>query len=357
MSDTEHATARSTGPDFATLRKTLGAFVTGVTVVSTIDASGHPRGMTANSFTSVSLEPPLVLICIADRAGSYDAFAQSESFAINILSEEQKDTAVHFASRHPDKFAEVAWSTATTGAPVLKESLGWLDCSTYSKEAMGDHLVLVGKVENFSNNATNPLLYNRGTFATLGLEEEALASHLDEAVQVGWIIDSGHRVVLKKDVQDGQDCWSIPMAPLHGAGATSRQGSKAGPISATALVDIGIEVENSFLYSVMDLPSGDVCIVHRATSASVDLSRSPDVQAFDFDDIPWHLIRERHVRNMLRRYIQESSNDRFGIYLGSLDNGTVAIVESHQSWQDRALSLPGIELSPATSSLTSGDQQ
>src|SRR5215475_7686332 len=99
------------------LRRAFGCFVTGVTVVTAIDEERRPRGFTANSFTSVSLDPPLVLVCIARSAGSFPLFACTAHFAINILSEQQRPISSRFASKQADKFADVAWHPGESGSP------------------------------------------------------------------------------------------------------------------------------------------------------------------------------------------------------------------------------------------------
>src|ERR1700753_2247248 len=96
--------------DVSELRRAFGCFVTGVTVVTTIDADGKPRVFTANSFTSVSLDPPLVLVCIGKRAGSFEAFRKTGAFAVNILQEDQRDLSAAFASSKPEKFDKQPWT-------------------------------------------------------------------------------------------------------------------------------------------------------------------------------------------------------------------------------------------------------
>ena len=113
------------------LRTALGAFVTGVTVVTTLDAEGHPRGFTANSFTSVSLDPALVLVCLGKHSSSREIFATAGRFAVNILAEEQKAVSSTFASKVADRFAGLDWRVAETGSPIIADVVTWLDCETH----------------------------------------------------------------------------------------------------------------------------------------------------------------------------------------------------------------------------------
>jgi flavin reductase (DIM6/NTAB) family NADH-FMN oxidoreductase RutF len=140
-------------------RQALGMFATGVTVVTTIAPDGSPRGLTANSFTSVSLSPPLVLVCIDRAAKSYTAFTQGNGFAINILSQDQRELSQRFASKTADKFAGVDWSKGANGAPILDGALAWLECRHWRWVTAGDHIVLIGEVVDLGVNPGQPLAY------------------------------------------------------------------------------------------------------------------------------------------------------------------------------------------------------
>ena len=156
------------------LRRSLGTFATGVTIITTIDSAGEPRGFTANSFTSVSLDPPLVLVCIAKEAGSLDAFENAESYAVNILSEKQRDLSTLFASRGENRYADVSWTKKTTGSPILNGTAAWLDCTMEQTIDAGDHIILMGKVVAHEHNAEPILGYCRGAYVSL---ESCPASH------------------------------------------------------------------------------------------------------------------------------------------------------------------------------------
>ena len=146
------------------LRRAFGSFLTGVSVVTAIDADEHPRGLTANSFTTVSLAPPLVLVCIDHRAGSYGVMRSAGHFAVNILSETQDRIARTFSSPVADRFAAVPWRAAFTGAPIIEGALCWLDCRVDRTIEAGDHLILIGEVKAFSHRPGPPLGYFRGGF-------------------------------------------------------------------------------------------------------------------------------------------------------------------------------------------------
>lgn len=155
--------------DTADLRRALGAFATGVTIVTAMDrATGEAVGFTANSFTSVSLEPPLLLVCLAHTAASYRIFCASEGFAVNVLSADQEGVARIFATRGADKFSGVSWKPGVHGAPLIDGSLARFDCSMHQRVAAGDHDILMGQVLAFSRHAGKALVYHGGAFAALG---------------------------------------------------------------------------------------------------------------------------------------------------------------------------------------------
>ena len=144
------------------LRKTLGKYSTGVTVVTSIDNNGNPIGMTVNSFTSVSLQPALVLWCIDKKQPSYNSFMNAEGYAVNILSKDQNDLCHKFASQLVDKFENVDWKKSENGFPLVKNSLAWFDCKKWNYYPGGDHQILVGEVTSFDSFELEPLTYWNG---------------------------------------------------------------------------------------------------------------------------------------------------------------------------------------------------
>jgi flavin reductase (DIM6/NTAB) family NADH-FMN oxidoreductase RutF len=152
----------------AALRRTLGAFATGVTIVTARSPDGTPVGFTANSFASVSLEPPLLLVCLAHTAASYGVFCATGSFAINVLEVGQEETARRFASRGVDKFADTPWTSGIDGAPLIDGSLAQFDCAMHQRFEAGDHDILMGRVRSYSLHEGAALLYHFGAFRALG---------------------------------------------------------------------------------------------------------------------------------------------------------------------------------------------
>lgn len=145
-------------------RQALGSFATGVTVVTAAGAEGAMAGVTANSFTSVSLEPPLILWCLANTSDSLPVFRDAAYFAVNILASGQVRLSDHFARRQEDKFSEVSFRRGRGGAPLLDGCVTWLQCRTAAQYDMGDHRVFVGEVVGFESNWEEALLFHRGSY-------------------------------------------------------------------------------------------------------------------------------------------------------------------------------------------------
>ena len=152
-------------------RRVLSHFASGVTVVTTSDPEGRPAGLTASAFSSVSLTPPLVLVCVAHTSQSYPAFHSHGKFAINILHTEHEHVARRFASSGAgDKFEGIAYRKGALGLPVIEGALAALECTIVHAYPAGDHTIFVGQVEAADcpeDTESEPLLYYRGKFGRL----------------------------------------------------------------------------------------------------------------------------------------------------------------------------------------------
>jgi flavin reductase (DIM6/NTAB) family NADH-FMN oxidoreductase RutF/pimeloyl-ACP methyl ester carboxylesterase len=156
------------GSDARTLRDAMGCFATGVTIVTAHADDGRPIGLTANSFTSVSLEPPLLLVCIANNARSAHVLRSADNFAVNVLQIGQQPVSNLFAGKSEDRFAGTRWEVGEYGAPILPSSLGIFECRRHILHEAGDHFLLVGQVEKASfEPRRDPLLYFRGKYRRL----------------------------------------------------------------------------------------------------------------------------------------------------------------------------------------------
>lgn len=153
------------------LRDVFGCFATGVTIISGRDTSGKPQGLTVNSFSSVSLDPPLVLFSLDRAANSAEAFDKGQAFTVNILGRGQEAQSNHFASKAEDKFATsaFAWADGTNGIPCLQDALAHLECTCETLHDGGDHWIIIGRVTALRSLGTDgaPLVFFRGRYADL----------------------------------------------------------------------------------------------------------------------------------------------------------------------------------------------
>lgn len=304
------------------LRRAFGTFVTGVTVITTHDAQGNPRGMTANSFTSVSLDPPLLLVCVGKSAASFSAFNTSPCFAVNLLHEGQIEVSNLFASKAANKFEAVNYDRVHTGAPVLTDCLSWFDCVVHSRVDAGDHVVLLGEVQAFGTSPVAPLGFCRGRYANIKdpLPPGWLASH---GMIVGYLIEADGHLLL---ASDGKGGWVLPSAPRRIA--NDRLHIEGGE-ALTLLPD------DTFLYSVFDVADGDPgYLIYRARLAQepAGVALPANLRFFPIDQLPFEAIPTREIQAMLRRYARESASKRFGIYMDSHDGGRLAMVGEAQPW-------------------------
>ncbi|MGC2854248.1 flavin reductase family protein [Novispirillum sp. DQ9] len=153
--------------DERTFRKALGCFASGVTVATTCDAAKRPVGVTVSAFSSVSLDPPLVLFCLDKRASGAAAFREGH-FAINILQEGQRQVSIQFASRLDDKWQGVAHEVNAHGVPLIGDALARLECAVHRVVDGGDHDIIIGRVEAIDyQTGGQPLLYFRGAYANI----------------------------------------------------------------------------------------------------------------------------------------------------------------------------------------------
>jgi flavin reductase (DIM6/NTAB) family NADH-FMN oxidoreductase RutF len=150
------------GPD--DFRRVLAHFATGVTIVTACDNDGRPTGLTASSFCSVSLDPPLVLVCVDHKSQSYPALRERGCFAVNILHAEQEAVSRRFASTRLDKFDGVPHSVSDRGLPLVHGAIAQLECTTVSMHVEGDHTIFVGRVERAEVPSGEPLLYFQGKY-------------------------------------------------------------------------------------------------------------------------------------------------------------------------------------------------
>ena len=293
------------------LRSAFGNFATGVTVTTAIDDSGNPRGFTANSFTSVSLDPPLVLVCLAKTAFSFSLFNEISSFAINILSEEQHWIANQFASANSDKYDQVNWRKSAIGNPLLDNVVCWLDCQRHDVIDAGDHIILIGLVTDYAYESASPLGYCQGGYVSFSLASKALGSADAPNVVYGAIVEHDNAILLMRS--NGK--FILPTAPS--LGSQNERGTLLGNMA-----DAGIAAELPFLFEIYDNKhDSNQNVYYRGHAKTVsDAARSSFVQ---MDDIPFDMINDTAMRSMLQRFVKERQQDEFGLYVDDSVSGNV----------------------------------
>ncbi|MFV2176927.1 flavin reductase family protein [Actinomadura sp. LOL_016] len=156
----------ATGIDGARFRSVLGRFATGVVAITAVEpGTGRPAGLVANSFTSVSLDPPLVAFCIAHTSSTWPRLRAADRLCVNILSEPQLEVSERLAVKGDDKFAGIEWTRTRGGAPLIEGALAWIDCSVEREHAAGDHVIVVARVHDLGRHADgDPLIFYRGGY-------------------------------------------------------------------------------------------------------------------------------------------------------------------------------------------------
>ncbi len=294
------------------LRNAFGAFLTGVTVVTTRNAAGDPIGFTANSFTSVSLDPPLLLVCLAKTSRNFDAMTGSTGFAVNILSEAQKDVSNTFARPVEDRFAAVSWRDGPHGSPIFADVSAWFDCSTHQVVEAGDHVILIGRVEAFEDTGLAGLGYARGGYFSPALSDKALLAGQDMPQTLGAVAERDGAVLLQESA-DGM--LRLPAIELE-------SGADGVDALLSHLRDLcRLSVAPGLVYSIYeDTQSRRQHVIYRATLGEGSIEGA---KLYPTDALPLERVADQATRDVLTRYAQESSLGNFGVYVGNQEKGRV----------------------------------
>ena len=163
-----HDPVSATPPPFTErhFRDALAQFATGVTVICTRDAAGHLVGFTANSFNSVSLDPPLIVWSLADTGSNLAAFRSAPRYAVNVLAHDQVELARRFSRPHADRFAGVPYRVGAAGAPLIEGCVAWFECRHHARHRAGDHVLFIGEVETCERRSAPALVFHQHRFGT-----------------------------------------------------------------------------------------------------------------------------------------------------------------------------------------------
>ena len=295
------------------LRRAFGNFATGVTIVTTLDGEGNPCGFTANSFTSVSIDPPLLLVSIAKAAYGCDVFTGSKGFAVNILAREQRELSNRFAAAGTDKFSGIGWAGKNSGSPIIDGVVAWFDCAHHEQVDAGDHIILIGRVLGFAYNTHTPLGFCRGAYVSFGLTPKMLQllsspGHL----QVGAIIEANGKILLEQDPANGR--MLLPASDSVGSAAS-------GEGLLGKLASAGIDVDLPFIYAVFhDENKRFVFYLGELRSIS-EATETRRLRFHEFDNITWEEINNPWMISMLERFIREKRLGNYQVYIGDQDQG------------------------------------
>lgn len=300
-------------PDARALRDAFGAFLTGVTVVTAVDDAGAPIGFTANSFTSVSLDPPLLLVCLAKTSRNYATLTGAKGFGVNILSEGQKDVSNTFARPVEDRFAAVDWRPGPNGSPVFADVAAWFDCATHQVVDAGDHVILIGRVEGVGNSGKTGLGYARGGYFTPALAEKSLLASA-ESLLLGAVAVRNGEILL---VDDGKGGWTLPFVE-------KAEGDGMEALEQHIAQTVGLTLTTGLLYSVYeDTKTGQQHVVYRAELGD---GTPASGRFFPVQAPPVAEIADGAVRDIVTRFAQESTLGNFGVYFGNQEKGRVHAV-------------------------------
>ena len=302
-----------TSLDPRALRSAFGSFMTGVTVVTACGPDGTPVGFTANSFSSVSLDPPLLLICPGKFLSTFQIFANCTHFAVNILAEGQEDISTTFASYKGDRFAGLAYCPDRQGVPLIDGTAARFSCTTTRIVDAGDHCILIGQVQEFSHSRKPGLGYLDGQYFSLGLERASLESATGTAI-CGAIIEMGAHVLLEETTSG----FRPPQIS-----STAR-----GQLRQSLIEDLtarGIEARLGQAYSVFDdRNEGKHSAYFLATGAKAP--PSGEILPVPVGDLPNLTYCSPAIGQMMERFAREAQTRDFALYIGDMQHGDVHAV-------------------------------
>lgn len=293
------------------LRSAFGTFMTGVTVVTCYDEAGQPLGFTANSFASVSLEPPLVSVCLANSSRNYDSFSKARGFAINILAADQTKVSNTFALPSEDRFAKVGWQNGPNGSPVIDGVSAWFDCDMAQTVEAGDHVILIGEVKAFDHTSSPGLGYARGAYFTAASEAKTLGDQTDLVVSA--LVERDGKVLL---LGNEQGKLTLPTVSSVSGGASYAL--------KQLITNTGVHAEPGFVYSVYEDHAQKhqhmvfLCAAEAGTPTKGVFTELTSSTLAD--------VADPAVCTMLERFKRESEIGNFGIYCGNEVSGAVKAV-------------------------------
>lgn len=300
--------------DFDTkqLRATFGAYMTGVTVVTARAKDGSLVGFTANSFTSVSMDPPLLLVCPGNHLSSLPVFEQAEHFVVNILSHGQESISNLFASSSEARFDQAAWQADENGCPILENVAASFSCSVHERVTAGDHMILIGRVTRFSKSNDGGLGYCSNGYFSLEKERQAdTGTRPGLTGFAGALIQYQDHVLLTVD-DDGVRIPTLQIDKYSGARSAL----------AEHFASIGMQVSIGPVYSLYDDETqGTRHTFFKATTAIKSTAGLGEF--FPISTLMTKAFANSAQRQLVERFVREYQTQKFGLYIGSLKTGEV----------------------------------
>lgn len=293
--------------DAMELREAFGSFMTGVTVVTALDADGSPVGFTANSFSSVSLDPPLLLVCPGQYLSSFAVFQSCTRFCVSVLAEGQEDISNTFAGFKGDRFARTPHTLDAHGLPLVEGAAATFSCTTTQALTAGDHAILIGEITDFACSGARGLGYVGGRYFSLGLERGVTPD--GSALWCGAIVERDGHVLLENS--------GLGLRPPQVAAFERR---KLRDTLATHLENNNIHTELNQVYSSFHDAEHDAHLTFFLATA---------LSAIKPDTCDWIPVRDLAdlnyaspaIETMMSRYALEAESQNFTLYLGDAEHG------------------------------------
>lgn len=292
------------------LREAFGTFMTGVTVVTAIANDGTTVGFTANSFSSVSMDPPMLLVCPGKFLSSYKTFANCTHFAVNILAEGQEGISNIFASSKGDRFAQVPHRLDEHGVPLVDGAVVQFSCVTHQVVSAGDHCILVGEVVDFARTEGLGLGYVGGQYFSLGLERAAFDATEGPAI-CGAIIEDGDTVLMVQ-TKDGLR----PPQCTH-----TERGRLINDLRDT-LIGKGIRADLGQAYSVFESKNPRTHSTYFLATGHIETA-SAEIIAVPIAELENQTFTSTPIGRMMTRFALEQQSRNFALYLGDTEDGAI----------------------------------
>lgn len=294
------------------LRRAFGSFMTGVTVVTTADTDSTPIGFTANSFTSVSMDPPLLLVCPGKHVHSYEVFCNTEHFAVSILAEGQEAISNNFASGPEDRFTHVQWHRDALGSPVIAGACATFSCKVHNRVDAGDHMILIGEIVDFEYFDKPGLGYSSNGYFSLSKEQQADTSGTRDITSVTGAIIKHDDQILVCDTENG---LSLP--------AIEQQGRSGARSAMQQLIDNHrLNADLGPVYSIYDDPDTARHTTYFLVNAA-DLNAGDLGRFVPINELNPNQFADKAVSVMMTRFATEVRNKVFGLYIGDVESGDV----------------------------------